>query len=70
MMDDIRLNIDDNLLYDAVCAGCDCEITPDNDSGWYVFVDVGASQKMCKVCWDKRDNEGEVMKAVDDDDNG
>jgi len=69
MMDDIRLNIDDNLLYNAVCADCDCEITSDNDSGWYVFVDVGASQKMCKVCWDKQVDVPKFIKW-DDDDNG
>jgi hypothetical protein len=52
--EDFPLNIDDDLLYDGICADCRQLITTDNDSGWYAFVASGAQQKLCIDCNDAR----------------
>jgi len=32
------------------CARCKCEITPENDSGWWAFVGPHTVQLVCKDC--------------------
>jgi hypothetical protein len=67
MDDDMRLNIDDNMIYAGVCYDCDVIITPDNDSGWDVFTPCpGESQRVCQACWDKRQSQFIVRKTNDD----
>lgn len=34
------------------CARCGCQITPENDSGWDVFVAPSVVQRECQVCHD------------------
>jgi hypothetical protein len=37
------------------CADCNVPITPNNDSGWQVFVMGNMTQACCKTCMAKRD---------------
>lgn len=34
------------------CAHCGCTITPDNDSGWDVFIAPSVIQGECQICHD------------------
>ena len=36
-----------------ICARCDKEVTPENDSGWEVFISGGTTQPTCVECNNK-----------------
>ncbi len=51
MSDDIKLNID-SFKSNGIkrCIDCGIPITPDNDSGWEVFVTGNTTQPICAWC--------------------
>ena len=62
-MSEIKLSIDEHKpSKDPRCARCKVMITEHNDSGWWVFVAGGMSQKICLLCDEQDDNKGELPK--------
>ena len=63
-MSDIELNIDHAQdSGKGTCADCGTEITPENNSGWEVFVGPMTTQPVCKECWFWRSIEPEQPKS-------